>query len=35
MDKNLKILEEYGLTVEEARVYMAGLSLGPTSILKL
>lgn len=35
MDKNLKTLEEFGLSAEEAKVYMAGLSLGPTTILKL
>lgn len=35
MDKNVKTLEEFGLSDEEARLYLAGLSLGPTTMLKL
>jgi sugar-specific transcriptional regulator TrmB len=35
MDRNLKTLEEFGLSNEEARIYMAGISLGPTTMLKL
>ncbi len=33
--KNLALLKEIGLTDEEAAVYLAGLSLGKTTILKL
>ena len=35
MDKNIKTLQEFGLSDEEAKVYLASLSTGPASILRI
>ena len=35
MDRNIKILQEFGLSHDEAGVYLASLSIGPASILRI